>query len=270
MSTYLFYVRENKLTDRMASSNYLVMPEPPAKPLDPLFRPIKLERVAEKVANQLKQVIGDSVFKVGDKLPSERELAELMGVSRPSIREALQLLEVQGIIQTVHGGGSVVRNLTAQAIRPPIEMFLEQDGRRVLELAEVRACMEAWAARQAAANRTEAEVQALRGFVAEMEQDFESGEIGFEVDLKFHTQIAAATHNTIYLHLMDNIYELLQFSIRVHREEQFVTREAQEAILRHHQNIFLAVERGDPDAAETAMKEHLLFVIRDLKKLFPS
>ena len=92
----------------------------------------------------------------------------------------------------------------------------------------------------------------------------------YEVDLKFHTQIAAATHNTIYLHLIDNIYELLQFSIRVHREEQFVTREAQEAILRHHQNIFLAVESGEPDAAETAMKEHLLYVIRNLKRLFLS
>jgi GntR family transcriptional repressor for pyruvate dehydrogenase complex len=91
----------------------------------------------------------------------------------------------------------------------------------------------------------------------------------YEVDLKFHTQIAAATHNTSYLHLMDNIYELLRFAIRVNREEQFVTREAQEAILRHHQNIFLAVESGDPDAAETAM-EHLLYVIMNLKRLFLS
>lgn len=231
-----------------------------------LFRPIKLERVSEKVAHQLKEVISRGVFRAGDRLPSERELAEQMGVSRPSIREAIQILAVQGILETVHGGGSIVKNLTEQTILRPIEVFLKDDRQRALELTEVRAFMEAWAARQAASNRTDAELQRIKGYLEEMEHDFEEGAIRFEVDFKFHTEIAAATHNTIYLHLIHNIYELINYSIKIHREQVFVNPDDQRKILDHHRHIFGAIEDGNPEAAEAAMKAHLLFVVREFKK----
>ncbi|MFH0823271.1 MAG: GntR family transcriptional regulator, partial [Pseudomonadota bacterium] len=75
-------------------------------PPENLFQPIRLERISHKVANQLKKAISDGVLRVGSRLPAERELAEQMGVSRPSIREAIQQLELQGIVETVHGGGT--------------------------------------------------------------------------------------------------------------------------------------------------------------------
>jgi GntR family transcriptional regulator, transcriptional repressor for pyruvate dehydrogenase complex len=234
-------------------------------PSDGVFSRIKLERVSEKVANQLKKVISDGLFKVGDRVPSERELAEQMGVSRPSVREAIQLLELQGMIETVHGGGSVVRNVTEQDIGKPIEIFLKEDRHRVLELTEVRAFMESWAARQAGLHRTDAEVERIRGYLEEMERDFEKGEIRSEIDFKFHTEIAAATHNTIFVHLIDSIYQLLNYSIKVHREEVFVQRSEQEKILNHHRAIFKAIEARDPDAAEAAMNEHLRFVVAEFK-----
>jgi len=235
-----------------------------------VFAPIRVERISEKVALQLKKLIADGVLKVGDRLPSERDLSEQLGVSRTSVREALQQLEMRGILETVHGGGSIVRNITEQGIRRPIELFLEQDKKRVLELAELRAFMEAWAAREAARNRTEGELEAMRGFLEEMERDFEQGRIRYGLDVKYHTEIAAATHNTIYLHIIDTVYNLIQYSIKVHREEVFTSRGDQERILNHHRKIFDAIAGGDPDAAEAAMKEHLAFVVREFKaKFFP-
>lgn len=233
---------------------------------DAVFRPIRMERVSEKVANQLKKVIRDGIFKVGDRLPSERELAEQMGVSRPSVREAIQQLEMLGMVETSHGGRSVVKNIAEQEIRSPIEVFLEEDRQRVLELTEVRAFMESWAARMAAQNCTESEVQAIRRHLEEMERDFEKGQIRFEVDFKFHTEIAAATHNTIFVHLIDSIYQLINYSVKIHREQVFIAPESQKKILDHHRKIFSGIEDRDPDAAEAAMKEHLFFVVSEFKK----
>jgi GntR family transcriptional regulator, transcriptional repressor for pyruvate dehydrogenase complex len=236
-----------------------------------LFTPIRVERVADKVAEQLKKLISDGVMKVGERLPPERELAEQMGVSRASVREALQQLEMQGMLEIVHGGGSIVRNITGEEIRKTLELVLEQDRKRVLELAELRAFMEAWAAKEAARHRTDHELDTIRGYLEEMERDFEKGQIRYDVDFKYHTEIAAATHNTIYLHLIDTIYNLISYSIKVHREEVFTGRGDQETILNHHRNIYNAIRDRNPEAAETAMKEHLVFVVREFKrKFFPA
>ncbi len=233
-----------------------------------LFTPIRVDRVSDKVSGQLKKLIADGVVKIGDRLPSERELSEQMGVSRTSVREALQQLEMQGVLEIVHGGGSIVRNITGREIRRTLEIFLERDPKRVLELAELRAFMEAWAAREAARHRTEQELEVMRGYLEEMERDFSKGQIRYDVDFKYHTEIAGATHNTIYLHMIDNIYNLIDFSVKVHREEVFTAREDQETILDHHRDIYHAIRDGNPDAAENAMKEHLAFVVREFRRKF--
>ncbi len=231
-----------------------------------LFLPIRPERVSEKVAAQLKKVISDGVFRVGDRRTSERELAERMGVSRPSVREALQQLEMQGILETVRGGGSIVKNLTEQQIRAPMEVFLDDDPQLILEVTEVRAFMETWAARQAALHRTEQELKLMQSFLEAMEHDLEKGRIEYEVDFKFHSAIAAATHNTFFVHLIDSLHQLVSYSIKVHREQVFVGRKDQETIFAHHLRVFKAIKEQDPAAAEAAMSEHLRFVVNEFKR----
>jgi len=242
------------------------MAQRPRNISDPIFKPIRLERVSNKVANQLKKAISEAVFRVGDRLPSERELSEQMGVSRPSIREAIQQLELQGLVATLHGGGTVVRNITEQDIAKPMEIFLGDDRQRVLELTEVRALLEPWAAKQAALNRTQEELDGIGRYLEEMEQDFEKGSIRYEIDFKFHTEIVAAAHNTIFLHLMSSIYQWVNYSIRLHREQVFLTKGAQRTIFRHHLKVFKGIHDMDPDVAEAAMKEHLLYVVEEFKK----
>ncbi|AFM24924.1 FadR/GntR family transcriptional regulator [Desulfomonile tiedjei] len=235
-------------------------------PAEPVFEPIRLERISHKVASQLKKAIGAGVFRVGDRLPSERELAEQMGVSRPSVREAIQQLEIQGFVDIVHGGGSLVKNIAEQEIQQPMELVLGDDKQRVLELAEIRAYMESLAARKAAENRTEEELKRIRYYLKEMQRDFEKGQIRYEVDFKFHTEITAASHNMIFLHLMSSIYRLMNFSIKVHREQMFLSKDSQKKILDHHMAIFKGIQKKDPEAAEAAMKEHLLFVIEEFRR----
>jgi GntR family transcriptional regulator, transcriptional repressor for pyruvate dehydrogenase complex len=233
-----------------------------------IFQPIRLERVADKVAKQLKKAISDGLLKVGDRLPPERELAEKMGVSRPSVREALQKLEVIGMVQTVHGGGTVVRNITEREVQTPFEAVIGLDKHKVVELTEVRACLETWAARQAAVVRTEPELDLIRTYLERMEKDLESGKIQAESDVSFHTAIAAATHNTIFLHLVQSIFQLIAFSIRIYREEVFLAADDQQTIFRHHLSVYNAIRNCDAVAAEEAMSEHLQFIIQEYRKRF--
>lgn len=235
-----------------------------------VFTPVRSERLADKVAGQLKKAIIDGVFTMGERLPSERELSEQMGVSRPSVRAALHELEVLGMVETVHGGGTVVKNLTDQAVRKAIEAVLDEDPRKVVELTEVRAFMEAWAARQAAKNRTPEDLEVMRSHLDEMERDFEIGEVRSEADARFHAGIAAASHNTIFLHLMHNIIQLVNQSVALNREKVFVSKDDQEKILNHHRQIYCAIEHGDPRTAEDAMNKHLSFVVREYRNRFLS
>jgi GntR family transcriptional regulator, transcriptional repressor for pyruvate dehydrogenase complex len=235
-----------------------------------VFTPVRSERLADKVAGQLKKAIISGVFRIGERLPSERELSEQMGVSRPSVRAALHELEVLGMVETVHGGGTIVKNLTDQAVRKAIEAVLEEDPGKILELTEVRAFMEAWAARQAAKNRTTEDLEIIRSHLDEMERDFESGEVRSEPDSRFHAEIAAASHNMVFLHLMHNIIQLVNQSVAVSRERVFVSRDDQKKILNHHRQIYRAIEHGDPRTAEVAMNRHLSFVVREYRNRFLS
>ncbi len=246
------------------------MTEIPDKSISGVFEPIRPERVADKVASQLKKAISQGVFKVGERLPSELELADQMGVSRPSVREAIQQLALLGILETVHGGGSIVKNLTEQEIQRPIELIFAEDTQRVLELTEIRLFMEAWAVRKAAKNRTAADLDQMRKYLQEMEDDFEKGINRFELDLMFHNAIASATHNVIYLHFINSVYGLINYSIKIHRERVLYGRQDQMRILKDHRRIFNAIKDREPDAAEAAIKDHLGFVVREFKKRFPS
>ncbi|MGC8603480.1 MAG: FadR/GntR family transcriptional regulator [Desulfomonilaceae bacterium] len=236
--------------------------------MEPIFRKIRSERLSEKVAEQLRKAISEGRFKVGEKLPSQPDLAELMGVSRPSVREAVKLLELQGMIETVQGGGTLVRNIAEQEIGRPIELILGSNKEKIMELMDVRALLEVWSAKRAASNRTEDELKQILALIEEMERDFESGSIHYELDAKFHKEIAGATHNTILTHIVGSVFDLIRESIKFHREQVFVSRRDQMKILEHHMKVYQAIREQNPERAEVAMYEHLQFVISEYRTRF--
>lgn len=228
-----------------------------------VFTKIRPERLSEKVATQLKKAISQGVFRVGEKLPSQPELAEMMGVSRPSIREAIQILELQGMLDSVKGGGTTVRNIAEQSIKKPIEIFLDEDKDRIIDLTEVRALMEVWAARKAALTRSDHEADRMLNYLLEMESDFKSYEIRPEIDVKFHMEVASATHNVIFTHVIEGVFQLITRAIKLAREKVFLDRDDQRLILEHHRSVYEAIRDRDPDRAEAAMRKHLNFVINE-------
>jgi GntR family transcriptional regulator, transcriptional repressor for pyruvate dehydrogenase complex len=108
------------------------------------FTPIKPKKVSTQIAEQIRASILAGEFNPGDKLPPERELADLFGVSRPSVREALNYLASSGLVETYQGGGTVVRSLVENHAGLPLSELIRIDGDRALDVIEVRKGMESW------------------------------------------------------------------------------------------------------------------------------
>src|SRR5512138_2855760 len=114
------------------------------------FQPIKPKKVSSQIADQIRESILAGDFSPGDKLPPERELAEMFGVSRPSVREALNILASSGLVMSYQGGGTVVQSLVDPNQGNALSELIRSQQERALEVIEVRKCMESWTAYYAA------------------------------------------------------------------------------------------------------------------------
>src|SRR5512140_2542828 len=115
-----------------------------------IFKPIKPKKVSSQIAEQIRTSILNGEFNPGDKLPPERELAEMFGVSRPSVREALNILAAAGLVEAYQGAGTVVKALVDTTTGSPLSEFIKVEQERALAVIEVRKCMEGWTAYYAA------------------------------------------------------------------------------------------------------------------------
>ena len=172
-----------------------------------MFQKIKPKRISDEIYFQIRDLILNGELKPGQKLPPERELAESMSVSRPSLREALNKLVAQGYLEQVQGGGTYVKSITATSIDNAIEEFVKRDE-AIFDLMEVRKILETWAAYAAAERATDKEINNMFEFLEEMRIAKEHGHIGYISDTNFHFAISHATHNVLLVHVMNNIYQL--------------------------------------------------------------
>src|SRR5512138_809830 len=135
------------------------------------FKPIKPKKVSAQIAEQIRSSILAGEFSPGDKLPPERELAEMFGVSRPSVREALNILTSSGLVMSYQGGGTVVQSLVEISAGNPLSELIKGEQERALDVIEVRKCMEAWTAYYAAQRALPEDIRKLEQIVAEMERN---------------------------------------------------------------------------------------------------
>lgn len=212
--------------------------------------------VSDKIVEYLVDEIRDKRFEAGDKLPSEGVLAEELGVSRASIREALQKLKVAGIVETKHGKGSFVIDdfplTTLQNIVPSI--LLSADA-RVLELLEARRFVEIGTAKLAAKNASTLQCNKIRETVDRMEKVANSGDSDrfSEMDLNFHLEIAESCNNEV-------LYRILQILKDLMLEQLHVILKLPgriESSIKLHNDICKAIESGDPKLAGRLMDNHL-------------
>ena len=226
-----------------------------------VFQPIKPKKISEEIVQQIKQLISAGDLNPGQRIPSERELATMLGVSRPSVREAIMVLEAMGFLESRQGGGTYVRSLTEVTIADPLSNIVSSKEPKILyALTEVRMGLETWAAFLAAKRATDEQISRMRALYEIMEKQAAQGGWDAEIDAKFHYTITEATQNTIQIHVLDSIHSLFQTNIMVALTEFYQREGYLERLLNQHREILEAIEAHDPERAQKAMRTHLELV----------
>jgi GntR family transcriptional regulator, transcriptional repressor for pyruvate dehydrogenase complex len=222
--------------------------------------------VKERVAGRLRDLIETGSLAAGEQLPSERELAEQFGVSRSTVREAVQFLGALGLVEIRHGSGTFVRADRDRASLPSEWVQWTQLHKvEVHELLEVRRGLETLAAELAAEAGRPESLRGLEEALMAMEAALEEPDVPalVEADLAFHDALAAASGNTALRHLIDSLgRELLR-----ERGATWNSPGRPERSLREHRRIYEAVLAGDPAAARAAIVEHLQSIQHDVDAL---
>lgn len=223
------------------------------------FKPIKPQKVSVQIADQIRSSIMTGEFNPGDKLPPERELAELFGVSRPSVREALNILAAAGMLESYQGGGTIVKSLLEITSGSPLSKMIRHERERALDVIEVRKSIEAWTAWFAAERALPEDVRKLEKIVIEMTQNVAQNDPSLELDALFHITIAQATHNVVWLHLMQSIFSAMKEFQRGVWRAVYLTEHDHAKLFGQHRAIFYAIRDRQPDEARNAMLNHLDF-----------
>jgi len=232
-----------------------------------VFKPIRPKKISEEIVTQIKALISEGELKPGERVPSERELASLLGVSRPSVREAIMVLEAMGLVESRQGGGTFVLSLTEASMADPLSSLVEKNPKMLYALAEVRMGLETWSAYLAAERATDDDIARMEELYQEMKRQASNGGWQPDIDAKFHYAITAAAHNTIQLHVLNTIQELFHTTIMVALME-FYQKEGYIALLmKHHLAILEAIRCHDAEAAREAMREHLALVMDKMRQL---
>ena len=238
-----------------------------ASPME--FTKIKPQRLADTIAGQLETMILEGVLKPGEKLPAERELAQQLSVSRPSLREALQKLDNAGLLESRQGGGTFVRNAIASTLTEPLVEVLARHPQAALDFIALRSTLEGMSAADAARRATAEDRAMLTARFEAMVTAHEAGgatrKAEDEADADFHIAIAEASHNIILLHVMRGLLDMIRKDIVFNRAQVYAEPEARETLLGQHRAIYDAIIAREPEAARQAAEAHMGHVGRVLR-----
>ncbi len=223
--------------------------------------------VVEGVIEDLKGLLRRRSYAAGKRLPGERILAKDLGVSRPSLREALRTLERMGVLSTRHGSGTHVAESGAEVLRAPLEFLFMLEKPAVADLHETRTLLEVHLAGRAAERRTDADLQILESALADMKGSLADADALTEPDLRFHQALAAAAHNPVLERLMNCLRDAVAGMIRAAWPGAVSLSNTYET----HARIARAVRKQDAPGARRAMEQHMDFMTGELRqvKLIP-
>ena len=213
---------------------------------------VETRRLYQQIAAQLSALIASGEFAVGQRLPSERELAAQLGVSRPSLREALIALELEGLVEVRVGAGIWVTAASARSTALPV-----QEGEGPFELLRARWLIEGEIAAAAAREATAADLASIRAALAEMERLEKKHEDFSAFDREFHMRVAASTHNGVLQTVVEDLWDRGRGAVWRLMEQHFRTPELRAATVADHRAIHQALAAHDPREARNAMRAHL-------------
>ena len=223
-----------------------------AAPVKSDFEAIRKNKVYEEVARQIERLILKKL-KPGDKLPSERELAELLQVSRSSIRDAIRGLELMGLVEPRQGAGTIVREVSADSLINPFANALKHKQVVVAELLDFRKMLEPPLAARAATHASAEEILEMEEILQRQEDRLARGETTVAEDAEFHYSVALASDNNVVLKVLDILMDLL----RETRERSLQVEGRPKKSLAGHRRILASIKRRDAEAANAAMRRHI-------------
>lgn len=228
------------------------MTNSPAKATPPLTI-VRSKRVYEQIAEQIGDMIRSERYRAGDRIPPERDLAKLLGVSRPSVREAMIALEAAGLIEVRVGDGTYVREAGASAMVMPWSAGADP-GPGPLEQFQARRLIETDVAARAAISATASEIQELAELVAEMERVYPTlDDFNDKLGFRFHTSLARAARNGVLTNVVEYLWTLRDSDMWRHLRRRVVTPENRRQVVIDRREIVAGIAERNPARAKAAM-----------------
>ena len=226
------------------------------------FHKIEAEKLSHGVISQIELLILRGILHPGERLPSERELSERFGVSRPSLREAVAELQRRGLLESRPNAGIFVGDVLGSAFSPAlIELFASHEE-AVSDYIDFRRDMEGLAAERAARHGSDTDLEVIDTIFAKMEAAHQKRDPTTEaaLDADFHMAIIEASHNVVMLHMMRSMYELLRQGVFYNRQMMFRNRMTRDQLLDQHRAINTALQARDAAATREAVGQHMDYV----------
>jgi len=218
---------------------------------------VEPQRLYRQIAEQLRQLMASGEFAVGSRLPAERDLAAQLGVSRPSVREALIALEVEGMIEVRTGSGIYVQSTTpSKSAKAPAAIDTSTEW-GPLEVMSARILVESEVAALAAQNAQKKDIQAIRAGLKQMKQEAARNEMPREGDEAFHEAIAQACGNSVLVDTVQRFWLARKGPLFARLGDYFEHPASWQAAIAEHQAVLDAIEAHDAPAARKAMQKHL-------------
>ncbi len=226
------------------------------------FQEIASEKLSHVVVRQIERLVLQGVLRPGERLPAERELSERLGVSRPSLREAVAELQAAGLLTTKAGAGIFVAEVLGSAFSPALIRLFGAHDEAVFDYLDFRSDMEGLAADRAARLGSDTDLAVVASIFRKMEAAHlkRNPEDEAALDAEFHMAIIEASHNVIMLHMMRSMYDLLRQGVFYNRQIMFRQKNTRGMLLDQHRAINAAVQARDPEGARKAVEAHMTFV----------
>ncbi|MGA1025463.1 MAG: FCD domain-containing protein [Rhodobacteraceae bacterium] len=230
------------------------------------FTPVQPEKLSTAVTRQIEKLILRGILRPGERLPSERELSERLGVSRPSLRDAVAELQEKGLLTTKAGAGIYVANVLGSAFSDALVNLFANHREAVADYVSFRKDLEGLAAERAARHASDTDLRVVQTIFDKMEAAHQKRDPSDEarLDADFHLSIIEASHNVVMLHMMRSMYQLLQQGVFYNRQTMFKQRTTREMLLDQHRAINDALQNRDPAGARAAVEAHLSYVAQSL------
>lgn len=227
-----------------------------------VYNKVHQPKLSDVIEQQLEHLILEGKLRVGDKLPPERELAKQFGVSRPSLREAIQRLEAKGLVTRKQGGGTYVRSELWQSLNDPLPELLSSYPEAQFDLLEARYALEGISAYYAALRGTDNDFQHIQSCYQRILTTQQTGDIDARTQavMEYQLSVTQASHNVVLIHLLRSMSPILQSNVKHNFELLYSRREELEKVNNHRDEIYQAIMSRNPEQAREASHRHLSFI----------